>query len=63
MQEGPVVEEYGGWMVLGEWSMEEEYPQDGNIGIHGPFRHGNQLPNCKYLAMQPQLWGGGLGAV
>ena len=39
------------------------YPLDRNFGIPGPFGHGNRLPTCKYLAMQPQLCGGGLGAL
>jgi len=33
------------------------YPLDRNFGIPGPFGHGNRLPTCKYLAMQPQLCG------
>jgi hypothetical protein len=36
---------------------------DRNFGIPGPFGHGNRLPTCKYLAMQPQLCRGGLGAL
>jgi len=39
------------------------YPLDRNFGIPGPFGHGNRLPTCKYLAMQPQLCGDGLGAL
>ena len=39
------------------------YPLDRNFGIPGPFGHGNRLPTCKYLAMQPQLCRGGLGAL
>jgi len=38
-------------------------PLDHNFAIPGPFGHGNRLPTCKYLAMQPQLCGGGLGAL
>jgi hypothetical protein len=40
-----------------------DYPLDRNFGIPGPFGHGNRLPTCKYLAMQPQLCRGGLGAL
>jgi len=39
------------------------YPLDHNFGIPGPFGQGNRLPTCKYLAMQPQLCGGGQGAL
>ena len=39
------------------------YSLDRNIGIPGPFGHGNRLTTCKYIAMQPQLSGGGLGAL
>jgi hypothetical protein len=39
------------------------YPLDRNFAISGPFAHGNQLPTCKNLVMQPQLCGGGLGAL
>jgi len=39
------------------------YPLDRNFGIPGPVGHGNRLPTCKYFAMQPQLCGGGLGAL
>jgi hypothetical protein len=41
----------------------EGYPLDRNFGIPGPFGQGNRLPTCKYLAMQPQLCRGGLGAL
>jgi len=39
------------------------YPLDRNFGIPGPLGYGNQLPTWKYLAMQPQLCKGGLGAL
>jgi len=39
------------------------YPMDRNFGTPSPFGHGKQLPTCKYLAMQPQLCGCGLGAL
>jgi len=44
-------------------SQYDRYPLDRNFGIPGPFGHGNPLPTCKYLAMQPQLCGCGLGAL
>ena len=39
------------------------YPLDCKFGIPGPFGHGNRLPTYKYLAMQPQLCMGSLGAL
>jgi hypothetical protein len=51
------------WNAISNLELQQSYPLDRNFGIPGPFGHGNRLTTCKYLAMQPQLCRGGLGAL